>query len=92
MFKTGRKTAAVFEDEVVEFVQEFVGEGVPVVKDDMYNVYLHGKRIGSVCIARMETEKGTARFRELINEVFFGKFNRVLSFSGHNIFVSEVLA
>ena len=68
MFKTGLKTAQVFENEIVEFVQEVVGEGVPVVKDDMYNVYLNGKRIGSVCIARMETEKGTARFREIIND------------------------
>lgn len=92
MFKTGRKTAPVFEDEVVEFVQGIAGEGVPIVEDNKYNVYMHGKRIGSVCITKLESEKGTARLRDEINETFFGKFNRILRFSGNNIYVSEVMA
>ena len=40
MFKTGRKTSTVFENEVVEFVQGIAGEGVPIIEDDRYNVVI----------------------------------------------------
>ena len=90
MFKTGRKTSTVFENEVVEFVQGIAGEGVPIIEDDRYNVYMNGKRIGCVFITRLD--KGAARLKEEISETFFGKFNRMLRFSGNNIYVSEVMA
>ena len=90
MFKTGRKIAVTFEDEVVEFVQGIAGEGVPIVADSTYNVYMGGKRIGSVVITKLDS--GAARLKEEINETFFGKFNRMLRFSGNNIYVSEVMA
>ena len=90
MFKTNRKNAKVFEDEVVEFVQGVAGEGVPLIEDTKYNVYMDGKRIGSVTITKLG--KGAQLLKEEISETFFGKFNRTLKFLDNNIFVSEVMA
>lgn len=89
MFNTGRRTATVFESDVVEFVQNLIGGGETVANNISCNVYMGGKRIGSVVIEKIDCV--ASRLTEEMNESFFGKFNRVLKAAGNNIYVSELL-